>query len=250
MPLPNYIVDLRRELKQGISDVMGVTDMRSMLQMQQAGGEMDTEALLEYVGPSIRTRGRVLEVFMREVGEMMKSNFFQFYNMGRRIQILGKDGIDFEDFDFDPGSLVPSFDPRSLPPQDINKFYHTWNEDNGLGGQMPMFQLKPRSDRAYEHMKSFVFYLTPNSLLNMSKRQDQLMYMQLFRMGCIDMQTLLEKLDVPNIGELPGGPQTILERMAAAAQSNAVGAVSAAGRKASGQQMPEMRPDLKMSESG
>ena len=76
------------------------------------------------------------------------------------------------------------------------------------------------------------------------------MYIQLFRMGVLDAITLLEKLDVPNIGELPGSPKTILERMSAASQQGLVGAVSAAGRKASGEQMPQMRPDGKISESG
>jgi len=66
----------------------------------------------------------------------------------------------------------------------------------------------------------------------------------------IDPITLLEKLNIPNIGELPGSPKTILERMAASSEQGYVGAVTAAGRKASAQALPQMRPDGRVSESG
>lgn len=249
MPLPQYVMDLKSQLEQKVDYVMGVLDMRSLESTRDAMGNADTEGILEYLGPSVRTRGRILEVFMREVGEMMKGNFFQFYNIGRRVQILGRDGLDFEDFDYDPGSLVPAFPmagPTPLDSKEVDRFYDQSKDSNGI----TQYELKSRANRAQEHIKSFVFYLTPNSLLNMSKRQDQLLYLQLFRMGVLDMVTLLEKLDVPNIGELPGAPQTIMERMQTAAQAGALGSVSAAGRKASGQDMPNLRTDGKISESG
>jgi hypothetical protein len=69
-------------------------------------------------------------------------------------------------------------------------------------------------------------------------------------MGALDMLTLLEKLDVPNIGDVQGVPKDVLGRMQWAAQQGLVGAISAAGRHATGQEMPEMRSDLSVSESG
>jgi len=244
-PLPPYILDRIGYYNNNIDYNMGVLDMRALEQVRALNGNVDVESMMEYLGPSIRTRGRVLEVFLREVGEMMKYNFFQFYNLGRRIQILGKDGIDFEDYDYDPGSLVPS-GPAPEMGQEAGRFYNVSKDQNGFD----KYDLKPRAERAAEHAKSFVFFLTPGSLLNMSKRQDQLIYLQLFRMGALDMQTLLEKLDIPNVGELPGQPQTIMARLAAAAEAGALGAISAAGRKSTGQEMPNLRQDLKMSESG
>lgn len=243
--LPTYIMDLLSRETNAIDYVMGVLDMRALEQVRSLNGNMDVETLLEYLGPSIRTKGRVLEAFIREVGQMMLSNFFQFYNMGRRVQILGRDGMDFEDFDYDPGSLVPAQEYASLG-ADASRFYDM--EMDEYGWEKP--KLKPRSERAKEHCKSFVFFLTPGSLLNMSKRQDQLLYLQLFAAGIIDPVTLLEKLDIPNIGELPGAPTTIMERMQAAQSASFTGAVSSAGRKSSYQQMPQLRPDGKMSTSG
>lgn len=236
-PLPQYVIDLRHELDQYIDHVMGVLDMRALQQMKQLAGSQDVEALLEYLGPSIRTKGRILEVFMREIGEMMKCNFFQFYNMNRRIQVLGQEGLDFEDFDFDAGSLVPAFSRQDLQPLgagETSKFY----DDDA--------KLRPRAERAYAHCRNFTFFLEPNSLLSLAKTQDKLMMLMLFRAGVIDPVTLLETLEVPNIGELPGDPKTIIGRMEAAAAQGYVGAISAAGRKSAGEAMPR----IKMTESG
>jgi len=243
--LPEYVMERMNKCEEYIDYVMGILDMRSLAQLKTAGADTSVEALLENMGPSVRTKGRILEVFLRELCQMMKANFFQFYTVSRRIEVLGTDGMDFEDFDFDPGTLVPAFAPASFrgafggdADKEIGRFF---NSDDTP---------KTRAERAQAHIRSFVYFVTPNSLLSLAKTQDKLMYIQLFRMGVLDAITLLEKLDVPNIGELPGSPKTILERMSAASQQGLVGAVSAAGRKASGEQMPQMRPDGKISESG
>lgn len=233
--IPEYVMAAREEANQNIDHVMGVLDMRALAQLKQLSVDTNVEALLENLGPSIRTKGRVLEIFLRELGTMMRANFFQFYPVARRVEILGDEGMDFEDFDFDPGSLVPAFPLSTLQTsfgENGNKEAARFYEQDG--------KPKSRADRAQEHIKSFTYFITPNSLLSLAKTQDKMLYMQLFSMGIIDPVTLLEKLDVPNIGELPGAPKTILERMAAASENGYVGAVSAAGRKATDQQMPRL----------
>ena len=219
--LPDYVMLMMDKYDQNIDHVMGVLDMRALSQLQQLSA-VDIESLLEHLGPSVRTKGRILEVFLREMGMMMVSNFFQFYTVPRRVQILGREGLDFEDFDFDPGTLIPA------------------NHETD----------KSRAERAYRHSNNFQYFIAPNSLLSLAKKQDKLMYLQLFRMGVIDPVTLLEKLEVPNIGEMPGSPGTIIERMQMAAEMSFEGAISAAGRKATGQEMPKLRQDGKISESG
>jgi hypothetical protein len=235
--LPQYVEDVYNKAEQHTDYVMGVLDMRALSQLKALNAEMDVEQLLENLGPSIRTKGRVLEVFLRELGFMMRGNFFQFYPVARRVEILGPDGMEFEDFDYDPGTLIPMFAPQELG-DEASRFY---NEDSTP---------KTRAERAREHIKSFTYYITPNSLLSLAKTQDKLLYLQLARIGYIDMITLLEKLDVPNIGDVSDMPKDIIGRMAWAAQQGLVGAVSAAGRHASGQQMPQMRSDGNISESG
>lgn len=252
--LPEYVTGRLDKLEQYIDYVMGLLDMRALAQLKSMNSDTNVEQLLENLGPSVRTKGRILEVFLRELGQMMKANFFQFYTVGRRIEILGQDGMDFEDFDFDPGTLVPAFAPSMFKQafgedgvhDELGRFFN----DSGSGIDNDRYHAKTRAERAQAHIRSFTYFITPNSLLSLAKTQDKLLYIQLFRMGIIDAITVLEKLDIPNIGELPGAPKSILERMQAASQQGIVGAVSAAGRKASGQQMPEMRNDGKISESG
>lgn len=240
--LPQYVENVLNKAEQHQDYVMGVLDMRALAQLKALNADMDVEQLLENLGPSIRTKGRILEVFLRELGEMMKGNFFQFYPIKRRVEILGKDGMDFEDFDFDPGTLVPAFAPIDLG-EEAGRFY---DADESGKYSIP----KTRADRAKEHIRSFSYFITPNSLLSLAKTQDKLMYLQLFRMGALDMITLLEELGVSNIGDVSDMPKDVMGRMQWAASQGLVGAISAAGRHATGQEMPQMRPDGKISESG
>lgn len=235
--LPQYVENLVNKAEQHQDYVMGILDMRALSQLKAMNPETDVEQLLENLGPSIRMKGRIIEVFLRELGLMMKGNFFQFYTIKRRVQILGQDGMDFEDFDFDPGTLIPAFNTEQLG----NETCRFYGNDKTL---------KTRAERAREHIHSFTYYITPNSLLSLAKTQDKLLYLQLFRMGALDMITLLEKLDVANIGDISGMPKDVIGRMQWASQQGLVGAVSAAGRHATGQEMPQMRSDLSISESG
>ena len=67
-----------------------------------------------------------------------------------------------------------------------------------------------------------------------------MMYMALARAGVIDIATLLEKLNVPNIGLPPDIPSGIIARLQWQ-QENGIGmAVSPEGRKASAQSSPRM----------
>jgi hypothetical protein len=242
--LPPYVMELWQKADQHQDHVMGILDMRSLMQLKQMNADTTVESLLENLGPTIRTKGRVLESFMRELGAMMRGNFMQFYTVAQRVEILGVEGADFEDYYFDPGTLVPTFTGT--------QFAESFGAD--AVGEASRFAtdegLKSRAERAREHLRSFTYFVAPGSLLSLAKTQDKLLYLQLFRAGIIDPVTLLEKLEIPNIGELPGSPKTIIERMQAAAEQGYEGAVSAAGRKASGQQPAELRPDGRVSESG
>jgi hypothetical protein len=230
LEIPAYVREERIELEQGIDHVMGILDMRSLSQLRM-NTLQDVETLLEAVGPSVRARGRVLEVVIRELGEMMKSNFMQFYSKKRRIQILGPEGLDIEDFKYDPESLVPAFTETDIRD---GEFDDTESQvDRFFERRDGKRVLKPRSQRAQQHAKSFTYYITPNSLLELAKTQQKLIYLQFFRMGIMDPITLLEKFNVPNIAQ-------ILERMQQAETAGFTGVVSAAGRKSSGDKSPRM----------
>ena len=228
--IPAYIDFLIKQ----IDETAGVTDLSQLSQLNQIPDTETVEKIMESMTPAIRLRSRVLEAAIRELAYMMLSNFIQFYDVKRRFATLGPSGLTPEDFDLDPGTLIPDFDDAESIDADI------------------VLASSPKSKlvRMKTFLRNFAFQVAPSSLLNASEVTRKLLYLQLFRAGVLDPVTLLEVLGIPNIGMLPGNPKTIMERIGVAQSSGFVGAVSPAGRKSSGQQMPEMRADGRISESG
>ncbi len=198
-PLPEYVFNMLQFLTGEMDYHAGTANLNALAQLNQVPGENTIEALQEAQSPVIRLKGRLLEYFLREIGEMVKANFFQFYNLPRRVSMLGDAGIVFNDFDFDPGSLVPG-----LSKQDDG---YSWELDKS----------RPRADRAQWFHKNFTFTITPNSLLALSQTTRKLMYMQLRSMTppLVDKWTLWEVLEVPNGGTPPNGENTIDMRLMA-----------------------------------
>lgn len=196
-PLPNDVPKWVEWNTNEMDYLSGVANLQSLLQLRQAPGADSVEALQEALTPLLRLKGRLLEVFLREVGEMTKSNFFQFYTAGRRVAMLGEAGLDFVDFDFDPGTLVPALMPS----------------DPGYAASLD-FRLT-RDERARIHHQNFTFQITPNSLLAISQLSRKLTFMRLRQMGLVDKWTLWESLEIPNAGTPPNGAETIDERLQA-----------------------------------
>jgi hypothetical protein len=207
--------------------ISGVRDMSQMMRLNQLPSAETIEKVMESMSPSVRGRSRSIEAFMREFAMITAYNFAQFYDLPRRLTVLGADGATFEDFDYDPGSMIPDFihkedfDERGMPTIDAI-----------------MRGPRPRYERARELLRQFTYHVAPGSLLTASQIDEQLKYLQLARAGLIDHWTLLEKMGVPNVGEPPAG--TITDRLLAEQQMGLGMQVSSAGRKASGQTMPRM----------
>lgn len=215
--------------EQKIKELSGSQDMSNLMKLNQIPSSDSIETILESMSLSWRMRSRVIEVFMREFATMMAYNFAQFYTLPRRLTILGAEGATPQDFDFDPGSMVPDFVHAADFDQDGNIMKASL--DRG-----PL----ERYDRAREFLRQFSFHIAPGSLLSASEIQRKLMYLQLSRAGLIDHWTLLDVLGVPNVGTPPPGANTITDRLI---QEQGMGLgmqVSPTGRKASGQAMPRM----------
>jgi len=205
-----------------IDTLSGTANLSALTQLNQLPGADSVEKLVEMLTPILRTKARLIEAFLREMGDMAIGNFFQFYTLPRRVAMLGDAGIAMEDFDFDPGSLVPSMSERDegyLPQLDANK---------------------TRAERAIWHRKNFTFTITPNSLLAISQMSRKLLYLQLWRGGLMDPWSLFEVLEIPNGGAPPLGANTIIERILVAGMMGLTGTVSPAGRKATGQEPPQI----------
>jgi hypothetical protein len=170
------VLEFMQQAEEGGSRLMGLHDLVAMSKAAQIPGSDTIEKLAEMAGPMATDMSRNMESSMREIGEMWKCNFFEFYSVRKRFQILGRDGVTREDFDFDPSTLVPS------------------NLDLPVVGSAGT-----RSERARIHMRNFHFSIVPNSIYSMTQSTRQLILLQLQRVGTpLAPKFIMEQFDIPN----------------------------------------------------
>jgi hypothetical protein len=256
--LPPWSMDFLALLLQKHDDLTGTANLQQLMQLRQMPGADTIQKYWEALTPELRQEGRVLEGFLRDIAEMIKVNIFQYYSAARRIGLLGDVGITLNDFDYDPGTLVPSLSP-------------------GNPGYTPELDVgKSRDERAQFFMRLFSFHVAPNSILAMNAMEKKMEAFQMARMGYMDFWTFHERMETPNvgtpppiplpaldqpdpvlIGALPGQkkyfvdpqtgitmevrvPSTITERLIAQATLGIGMTQNPAGRKASGQAPPQI----------
>lgn len=231
--LPAYTLELFMALRTAYHEITGDSTLDALQQAaaNQSFDPEQIEAFMNALSPEMKLEGRRLELSIRELAEMQKANIFQFYDMKKRMQILGDAGMTLADFDYDPGNLVPAMklnDAGYTPELDANR---------------------DQKDRAQFFLQLFTFYVTPNSLLALNAKSEQMKYIQLARAGWVDFWTLMEKLEVPNVGKppvmmLPMEPQPDEETMAAIA----AGAMPEASIDPNTMQAVIMRPPTTITE--
>ncbi len=262
--IPPWAFEFLQFLFNKHDEYTGTANLQALMQLRQMPGADTIQKYYEALTPELRLESRMVEVALRELAEQIKVNFFQFYSTARRIMLLGDPGLAVEDLDFDPDDFVPAIAPT----------------DEGyikeLDGNLP------RHTRAQFFHRLFSFYVTPNSILAMHAQERQMLYIQLSRQGYMDFWSLMEQLQIPNAGSPPPVPlppidpqpmmidpmtgqpippppemripTTITERLQAQALLGIGMAASPAGRKASGNQPPELKQkgdgSTTMSESG
>ena len=183
--LPDFYMNLIQLYRGEIDENSGIRDFKALQQMQKNPNEEELEKMMDALSPLLRGRARSIELALAELAEMLKVCFFQYYNAPRRMQILGEKGLAIEDFDYDPGTLVPSDLPGDT-----------------------------REERASQHHRNFTFDVEPDSFLNVNHMMKKMMVMQLFRANGIDIYSAWQALDLDRIGPIPG--DTLPERMIAA----------------------------------
>lgn len=230
-PPPNLPPQVREFIEFYINEMnvlSGVSDLSQLSKLGQLPEAETVEKIMGTMSASIRLRSRVIENFMREFAQMLAYNFTQFYTLPQRLAILGERGMTPEDFDFDPGNLIPDY----VHDSDMDPITGVPTREAVERGP------RPKQDRAKAFLQQFAYNVAPNSLLNSSEIERKLLYLQLSRAGLVDHWTLLEQLDIPNVGQPPAGADTITERLLAEQNMGIGMSVSPAGRKATGQKMP------------
>lgn len=236
--LPADVMKILEYYEQKMYDIPGVRDFSQLMKLNQMPAPETIERLQETMSPSVRLRSRVIEAFMRDFATMVAFNFAQFYPLNLRLNILGDQGATPDDFDMDPDTFIPAWMADDYSSEGIVKI-----ESEARG---PL----PRYDRARQFFNQVSYHIAPSSLLNASEIETQLKYLQLSRAGLVDHWTLLDVLNVPNVGEPPTGANTITERLMAEQQMGLGMQVNAAGRKSSGQELPQQKSSGAVSESG
>jgi hypothetical protein len=208
--------------------VSGATDVTNFAKLGQIPSGETVEKMMEAMSPAVRMRSRVMEAFLRDFAFAVLSNFMQFYDMPKRVRILGPQGQTLEDFDYVRDDLIPAYVHR----EDLDRLGNPTEAARARGP-------RPAHERAMEFLPMFGFYIAPGSLLSASEVTEQMKYLMLARMGVIDNITLLEKLGVQNIGA-QGAPSTIMERLAWQQQQGIGINISPVGRKASAAETPRL----------
>jgi hypothetical protein len=181
--------DLWEKLTTKFTDMAGTANLSALLQLRQLPSADTIEKYYEALTPEIRQEARQVEAFMRDLSHMILGGYLQFLTPAKREAVLGEGGVLLQDFDQDPGNMVPAISP-------------------GQPGYTPELDpaLTTRDERAQFAMKLFVFTVAPNSILAIAASEVKMRNFQLYRMGCLDFWTLLESLEVPNVGPPPAIP--------------------------------------------
>lgn len=191
-------------LGQRFEDLSGTANLSQLMQLRQLPSGDTIQKYFEALTPEIRYEGRMVEIFLRPLAEMLKVNLFQFMTQSRRMAVLGDAGTALEDFDYDPGTLVPAMKEFKAGAPDPLTGAPTIEKDPQYVPELDA--QKPEWERAQFFHKLFTFVVAPNSLLAMNTQEQKMVRLQLFREGVYDMWSLHETLETPNIGTPPPIP--------------------------------------------
>jgi len=246
-PLPAEILNRPQFLIERMGNLVGLKDIDAMMKMGQVPSADTIDQFLASTTYATRSRSRSCEVFMRSFAKKMFFNFAQYYTVAQKIAICGPKGVTPEDFDFDPGSFVPDHLGSDYDKTGELRDELIIRNDDGI----PIGTIKrPEFERVRELQRYIAFTIAPGTLLDQANMGEKMAYMQFYRMGIMDPWTLFEKWNVPNAGDPPNGERSVTDRLQAALAMGITGQVSAAGRKSSGQQVPQQRSSGAISESG
>lgn len=222
--VPAFIPQYVESLRSNIQRLLGVSDAQALMKARQLPGADTIEKIKEMAGPLIIGMTNGMEVSLQDLGDLWKWNVFQFLTLKRRLQILGDDAMMPEDFDFDPGTLIPSH----LPGEET--------KDSG-GNYKPSG--KTSLERAKWYASQFYYFVVPGSIHRITQQTQKLLLLQLKKAGVpLDRWTLAKAFGIDNYGPEPAGTHNVMERVMAEQRMNEEAAARMAQAQGAGQQGP------------
>ena len=163
--LPGFVFQTMLYAQQELDSQSGFLDMTSLSRRGIIPAGDTLEQMKEGQQTLVRLKVRYIEDFMKQMGQQWVPDAFQFLTLKRRVALLGSDGMTWEDFDYDPGTMVPAGIP------------------------------------AEEHWKAFTFMMQPGSLLKSARESGYPKAFALRRQGDMDLKSFLESIDMGNMYE-------------------------------------------------
>lgn len=216
--------------------LLGISEIDALMQLKQMPQSDSLDKLIGASTALIIDIARNMESAICQLGELWKAMAMEFCTTRERFQLLGEDGLTMEDFDFDPGNMIPSH----------------------LDGEDPTKPSRAtQSERARQHLDSFRFNIVPNSYTQISAVTRKMMALQLYRDKSFPMSPwdLAETLEINNFGPPPAGCKNMMDRWKAWMEIQAEiqqamqpqeegdnpGALGASGRPPSGNAPPRFK---------
>ncbi len=185
--IQNTALEFTNMLKEECDYMIGEPDLRALTQAQQVPSAKTFEKFLELAGPLTMFVALNIEASLMEVGEQVKALLMQYCTAPKRYHILGRKGLTNEDFDYDPGNMVPS--KEKMVAYGSNIFPTTLNERTRL------------------YSRKFTYRIMPGAAYQLTDVQRQMMILQLWmdpKNFPISPWTVAEAFGI-KIGPIPEG---------------------------------------------
>ena len=105
--VPAYVFQAYGIVQTSMKQSSGAAAMDVAAGKKQVPGGDTLDKITFAKNTPIRLMGRNLEDFVDDIGGMWTSNALQFYDAGQRMELLGEKGLVKEDYDNNPGTLIP-----------------------------------------------------------------------------------------------------------------------------------------------
>lgn len=162
--LPQYVQGTAMYAQNEMDDDSGLLDMADLARKKVTPAGDTLQGLKETQQTIMRLRGRYMELAVKDVGEQMTSNFFQFYTLSRRMWMFGRFGVTAQDvWDANTSSLIPP------------------------------------GRTAQEHSRLFSFEITSGSMLKVNNSNNELKAIALRRGRDMSRKTMYQMLDMESL---------------------------------------------------
>ncbi len=149
---------------QGFNEISGKMDMGRLAAKKQIPSPDSIKEFRDSQQSRNRIKGQFLEAYFDDMSRLLVSDMLQFYTRDKVLSTLGSDGMTWEYFDWDPGTMVPG-EVRSAP-----------------------------FDRGRKYARSFTPMVAAGSGLPAQRRENAQMAMMLWKMGAIDLESMYKIL--------------------------------------------------------